>query len=102
RRYVVARAQRLEGEAQGRYQGITKNWEKIVNMSLHGQQRDFEGEDIKLEKDDAEGILYQRPLSSGEWVMILEWYGRWRPLKKGQKDAGELDFGKREMRQKDF
>jgi hypothetical protein len=110
RRYRVTPDQLLAGEAQGRYQGITKNWDTIVNMSLHGQQRDFEGEDIKLEKDDAEGILYQRPLSSGEWVMILEWYGRWRPLKSGvgkkgggsQKDAGEFDFDKREMRQKDF
>ena len=102
RRYRVTPDELLEGEAKGRYQNITKNWDKIVNMSLHGQQRDFEGEEIKLEKDDAEGILYQRPLSSGEWVMILEWYGRWRPLKKGVQDAGERDFKKRDMRQKDF
>lgn len=110
RRYRVTPDQLLAGEEQGRYQNITKNWTKILNMAQRGQQRDFEGEEIKLEKDDAEGILYQRPLSSGEWVMVLEWYGKWRPLKKGvgksgggsQKDASEWDFDKREMRQKDF
>lgn len=46
--------------------------------------------------------MYQRPLSSGEWVTILEWYGRWRPLKSGKKDAGEWDFKSREMRQQEF
>ena len=37
-----------------------------------------------------------------EWVTILEWYGRWRPLKKGPRggmaDAGEWDFERREIR----
>ncbi|HWE51381.1 MAG TPA: hypothetical protein VG273_16435 [Bryobacteraceae bacterium] len=110
RRYRVTPDQLLRGEEEGRYQNIKKNWHTIVNLALHGQQRDFEGEDIKLEKDNAEGVLYQRPLSSGEWVMVLEWYGRWRPLKKGvgksgggsAKDAGEYDFDKREMKQRDF
>ena len=102
RRYRVTPDDLLAGEAKGRYQGITKNWDKILNVARHGQQRDFEGEEVELEKDQAEGILYQRPLSSGEWVMILEWYGRWRPLKKGEKDGGEWDFGKREMRQQEF
>lgn len=106
RRYRVTPDQLLKGEKEGRYQGITKNWKTIIALAQHGQQRDFEGEEIKREKDEAEGILYQRPLSSGEWLMVLEWYGRWRPLKKGPRggmpSAGEWDFEKREMEQHDF
>lgn len=106
RRYRVTPDKLLQGEKEGRYQGITANWKTIVNLAQHGTQREFEGEEIKLEKDEAEGILYQRPLSSGENVMVLEWYGKWRPLKKGprggMKDASEWDFDKREIRQHDF
>jgi hypothetical protein len=106
RRYRTTPDKLLQGEAEGRYQGITKNWKTLLNLAQHGQQRDFEGEEIKREKDEAEGILYQRPLSSGEWLMVLEWYGRWRPLKKGPRggmpSASEWDFDRREMRQHDF
>lgn len=111
RRVRVRPDELLEGEEDGRYFGITKNWAKIINFAQRGQQRDMAGgEEIKQEQDDAEGIVYQRPLSSGEWITVLEWYGRWRPLKAGvgkkgggsQKDASEWDFSKREMRQKEF
>ena len=102
RRYRVTPDDLLRGEADQRYQGITKNWKTILNLAQHGLQRDYEGEEIKKEKDDAEGVMYQRPLSSGEWITILEWYGRWRPLKKGKKDASEWDFDKRQMLQRDY
>jgi hypothetical protein len=102
RRYRTTPDAMLDGEERGIYQGITKNWDQIINLAQHGIQRDFEGEEIKEEKDEAEGILYQRPLSSGESLMVLEWYGRWRPLKKSRSDADERDFKKRDMRQRDF
>jgi hypothetical protein len=102
RKYRVTPDQLLQGEEEGRYQNITKNWMQILNMSQHGIQREAEGDEIKREKDDAEGLMYQRPMSAGESVLVLEWYGRWRPLKKGKKDAGEWDFDKREMRQREF
>jgi hypothetical protein len=106
RRYRVTPDQLLKGEREGRYQGIKKNWQTILTLAQRGQQRDFVGEEIKREKDEAEGILYQRPLSSGEWLMVLEWYGKWRPLKKGPRggmsNASEWDFDKREMEQSDF
>jgi hypothetical protein len=101
RRYMVTPDQLLKGEEEGRYQGIKENWATIVNLAQRGTQRQHDDE-IKLEKDEAEGVMYQHPPSSGEWVTILEWYGRWRPLKNGRKDGGEWDFDKREMRQKDF
>jgi hypothetical protein len=102
RKYRVTPDQLLQGEEEGRYQGITKNWDRIVNMAQHGIQREAQGDEIKREKDEQEGLDYTRPTSAGESLLILEWYGKWRPLKKGVKDAGEWDFKKREMRQKDF
>jgi hypothetical protein len=102
RRYRVTPDELLQGEAEGRYQGITENFSQIVQMAARGLQREFEGEEVKLEADEAEGIIYQRPLSSGETVMVIEWYGKWRPLKKGQTSADEWDFSKREMRQGDW
>jgi hypothetical protein len=106
RRYRTTPDMMLEGEEKGVYQGITANWDKIVNLAQHGSQRDFEGETIKLEQDEAEGVLYEHPQSSGESMMVLEWYGRWRPLKRGPRggmqNAGEWDFKKREMRQREY
>ena len=102
RRYRIPPDDLLTGEEQGRYSNIRKNWTQILNLAQHGTQREFQGEEIKLEKDEAEGVMYQRPLSSGEWVTVLEWYGKWRPLKSGKKDGGEWDFDRRQMHQQDF
>ena len=102
RRRRVTPDQLLKGEEEGRYTGIKKNWKTIVNLANHGIQREFEGEEIKREQDEAEGLLYQRPLSSGEWIMVLEWYGKWRPLKSGKKDGDVWDFDKREMMNKEY
>ncbi|HEY1495304.1 MAG TPA: hypothetical protein VGF49_12220, partial [Candidatus Solibacter sp.] len=87
---------------EGRYQNIKKNWTTILNLAQHGTQRAFEGEEVKKEKDIAEGVLYERPLSSGEWITVLEYYGKWRPLKSAKKDGSEWDFDRREMRQREF
>jgi hypothetical protein len=106
RRYRVRPDDLLRGEQEGRYQGIKDNWELILNLAQKGMQRAWEGEEIKLEKDEAEGLQYTRPLSSGEWIIVLEWYGRWRPVKKGKRggmaDASEWDTKKREDMQRDF
>jgi hypothetical protein len=110
RRYRITPDDLLAGEETGRYQGVTKNWDTILGLAREGLRRDSEGEEIKREKDEAEGVLYDRPLSSGEWITVLEWYGKWRPLKAGvgkkgggsQRDASEFDFSKREMRQREY
>ena len=73
---------------RGAIAGSRRTGQRIVQFAQHGIQREYEGEEVKREKDEAEGVLYQRPQSSGEWVTILEWYGRWRPLKKGTNNAG--------------
>lgn len=102
RKYRISPDQLLQGEEEGRYQGITENWDTILHMAQHGYQREAEGDEIKREQDLAEGLMYQRPISAGESVLVLEWYGKWRPLKKGKKEAGEWDFKNREMRQRDY
>jgi hypothetical protein len=106
RRYRTTPDALLKGEKEQRYQGITKNWETIIHLAQQGMQRESEGEEIKRAQDEAEGLLYERPESSGEWVTVHEWYGRWRPLKRGPRggmpSASEWDFEKREMRQGDF
>jgi len=105
RRYRTRPDDLLRGEKEGRYQGIEKNWQQILNLAQRGMQRG-EGEEIKLESDAAEGLQYETPLSSGEWVTVLEWYGRWRPLKKGPRggmpDASEWDTTRRDMMQREF
>ena len=106
RKYRPTPDQLLQGEADGKYQGITKNWEKIVQMAQRGRQREPEGDEVKREADQAEGLQYERPQSAGESLLVLEWYGRWRPLKKGPRggmaSAGEYDVKAREMRQKEY
>jgi hypothetical protein len=106
RKYRATPDKLLQGEAQGKYQGITKNWEKIVQQAQHGAQRESEGDEVKRAADEAEGLQYERPQSAGESLLVIEWYGKWRPLKKGPRggmaSASEYDFSKREMRQKDF
>ena len=51
RKYRVSPDQLLQGEEDGRYQGITENWDKILNAAQHGIQREAEGDEIKREKD---------------------------------------------------
>jgi hypothetical protein len=102
RRYRTTPDKLLQGEEDGIYQGITENFEEIVNLARRGLQREYEGEEVKLEADDAEGILYQRPLSAGESLMVLEWYGKWRMLRPGHDDGDEYDFSRRELRESEL
>src|SRR5947209_3012473 len=100
RRYRVTPDQLLQGEEEGKYQGITANFESILNASRSRQRREFQGEEIKLEQDLAEGLDYRVPLSSGNSLVVLEWYGKWRKLKG--KDASEDSIKGRELRESDW
>jgi hypothetical protein len=97
RKFRITPNQLLRGEAEGRYQGIKKNFSKILAMANQHSQRDAEGDEIKREKDDAEGVTMENPMSAGSSLQVLEWYGKWRKLKPGEKDADELDVVKREL-----
>lgn len=75
----------LLGEESGKYQGIQKHFENIVNFANDRKQRD-DGDTVKSEKDLAEGVLYEGNQSAGNVLRIWTWYGKWRML-KGRADA---------------
>ncbi len=103
RAYRVTPNDMLTGEREGRYQGIRKNFTAITQLAQHGTRREPWGEEIKREKDDREGVTYEHPLSSGEIVFVLEWYGKYRRLKnKSAAGAPQTDFSAREMEQSEI
>lgn len=67
------------------YQGIRKNWAKIVKAAEEGTQRDVSTEPVQADKDEAEGVLYEGTLSPANTLWVWEWYGYWRSLKKQDK-----------------
>lgn len=93
RRYRVTPDQLMRGEDAGRYQGISDNWEMLVNHV--SQNRAYDGDQIKREKDRAEGVQYEGNLSSANTLQIHEWYGHWRKL-KGRRDGVETNLNYRD------
>src|SRR5579875_1805096 len=92
----------LVGEDEGRYQNIKTNFEQILRAAYHRQQREFEGDEIKLEKDQAEGVTMQNGLSVGNTLLVLNWYGRWRCLKRGARGADLWDLEKRDLYEREL
>ncbi|MGA9767926.1 MAG: hypothetical protein WBV94_02730 [Blastocatellia bacterium] len=101
RRYKVTADDLLAGEEAGLYQDIEKNWEKIHAASLNPTQRNFQTDELTVEKDRAEGVLYDNATSPRECLEVWEWYGRWR-LPKGKQDAREDNFKRRRMRESEL
>lgn len=104
--YVIRRIRRtpdqlLRGEDEGRYQGITENFDSILSFANDRRRRDSYTEPVKIEKDLAEGVVYEGSLSAANAIEIWEWYGKWRPL-KGKKDAREDNLKGRERYEADF
>lgn len=105
RRYYVRPDDLLAGVEDGIYnEAVTDNFERIVNIARNAAQRDVTagGEEIKQVADDAENMVYQRPISAGENLMVLEWYGRWRMLKDPKGDATDYDLKNREARESEL
>jgi hypothetical protein len=96
RKVRVTPEQLLTGEEEGRYRNIRDNFKNIVHLAYGNRQREPEGEQVKLEKDEAEAVQMQNPLSSGGTLLLLEWYGRWRMLESQKEDGDEFDLDKRE------
>ncbi len=102
RKFRISPNALLMGEEAGRYQGIKANYSRILHMASRRSQRDYQGDEIKREKDDAEGVTMENPQSAGNSLLVLEWYGKWRKLKRGQHDADEFDIAKRELYESDL
>lgn len=88
----------LDGERAGMYFGITENWEKILNFEAEGRQRDEtgQGDEMRADRDEAEGVTYEGNLSGRGKLTVLEWYGK-RRLPKGKQDAAESNWKRRQM-----
>ena len=100
RRYRATPDQLLRGDGT-LYQNIKPRFRQIVEMGRR-QQREVIGEEVKAEKDLDEGVLYTHSQSAGDSLVVHEWYGRWRPLLKGERDADPLDFERRSMYEQDL
>ena len=102
RKVQITPQQLLDGEADGRYTNIKKNFKNILIAASHRNQRNAQGDEIKREKDVAEGVQMEGAQSSGSTLLMVEWYGKWRMLKRGKQEAEEWDVDNRELNQSDI
>lgn len=89
----------LDGEADGLYNGITDNWDKIVQHALVERELDDRGDRIKFEEQFLEGVNYDGVVSGGERsgkLTVYEWFGYWRLPKNLKGDVSERDWKKRD------
>ena len=98
RRYPVTPNELLIGETEGRYDSIRDHRDQILASALAGDRNTLgqQGDEVKTEKDEAEGVIYQSGLSARERLQAWSWNGRWRRLKPGVDDADEFDLDRRE------
>jgi hypothetical protein len=97
RKYRVTPSELLQGEAEGRYQGIAENWDRICSMAQQHFTRDPQGDELKREQDDAEGVWKQNALTNGDSLEVIEWYGKWRMLLDPNVDADEWSYKSRNI-----
>lgn len=98
RRYRATPAQLLDGEEAGIYQGISADFETFCRFATDRRHRDLEGEEVKRQKDQAEGVTYEGSQSGGNAIIVLEWYGKWRML-ASRRDAAADNYSARERRE---
>jgi hypothetical protein len=97
--------QLLDGETEGRFFGISDNWEKIVNAAAIAPELEVRGDEGKLEEQYLEGVntgVKAADQNTGK-LTVYEWYGHWRlPAKLGAdvelSDAKKRDRIQTEMR----
>ena len=83
----------LRGEQEQRYRDVRKHLDELLNEASQGRRRDQDegGDQIKAEKDEGEGVTHENSLSARGGIRVHTWYGRWRKLKSGIRDAQEFD-----------
>jgi hypothetical protein len=89
--------QLLDGERAGKYFGITENFEQILNYATGRRQRDYDGDEMKREKDQADGVTMDYAQSSTGKLLVYRWCGRRRLPKGNAEHVAENDFSRREM-----
>lgn len=88
--------QLLDGERAGKYFGIKENFKAIVDLASGKKQRDHQGDEIKREQDDADGVIMDYAMSAKGALLVYRWCGRWR-LPKGADGGSQDDLSRREM-----
>jgi hypothetical protein len=71
----------LDGETDGRYFGISDNWEEIVKAAAIAPELETRGDEGKLEEQFIEGVQLDstgRGQQEGGRLTVYEWYGHWR------------------------
>jgi hypothetical protein len=79
RKLRLAPAELLRGEVDGRYFGIRKQWETIWAYARGQGPRDGQDDEVKEEKDESEGVIYQGASQSRGTNQAWEWYGKLDP-----------------------
>jgi hypothetical protein len=101
RKYRASADDMLRGEEHGLYQSIEENYQALIDFQSTRRHRDSYSEDLKLQKDLAEGVSYEGSLSGSNTLPVYEWYGKWREL-KGKKDARENNLDGRRRYESDL
>ena len=102
RKVRVTPQQLLDGEKAGRYTNIKKNFKNILMAAYKNRQREPQGDEVKREKDTAESVPKEGTQSTGSTLLMIEWYGKWRNLKRGGRDGDEFDIDRRNLYEDDL
>ena len=77
RRYLITPQELIDGEREGRYQNVRKNWDLILGQSTQVPFRDEAP--ILSAKDEAESVYFSGSATAEERpIEAWEWYGRYR------------------------
>lgn len=80
RKYWISPQDLIDGEREGRYEGISENWDRIVHASK--QIRDRSEDPVLWAKDEAESVNISSLSEDERLIEAWEWYGYWRPREK--------------------
>jgi hypothetical protein len=88
--------QLLDGERDGRYAGIQQSFHDIIQHSDTQRSRTYEGDELKDDKDEAEGVTHDYGPATVRTLTVLHWYGR-RRMPTGKADVDDDAIQGREM-----
>jgi hypothetical protein len=91
RRHYATPQQLLDGERDGRYIDVTKNFKEILRLSQGGRSRDIEGDEFREDIDQAEGVHSEGFRGEAGTILVHSWYGKHRmPKGKGGGDYYDI------------
>lgn len=88
--------QLLDGERAERYFGIKADFGNFIGMANQQRHRRHMDDELKDDKDEAEGVTHDNAQASAKTLTILHWYGK-RRLPSGKKDAEEDAIAGRDL-----